>query len=242
MSGVRCKIYNLVSVAKKEDRVSLYYDIFMMISIILSVVPLTFKNQNKILIIIDYVTVTIFIIDYILRLITADYEFGNRRISSFLKYPFTPMAIVDMICILPTFLPLTPGFKVLKIIRLVRTIKVLRIVKTFRYSKSIIRILNVIKKTRNALIAVLILAIGYILITALIMFNAEPQSFVTFFDAIYWATISLTTVGYGDIYAITTIGKIVTMISSFFGVAIIALPSGIITAGYIKELDEENKK
>ena len=82
------------------------------------------------------------------------------------------------------------------------------------------------------------MAVAYILISALVIYNVEPESFETFFDAIYWATISLTTVGYGDIYPITTIGRIVTMISSAFGIAIIALPSGVITAGYLDEINK----
>ena len=82
---------------------------------------------------------------------------------------------------------------------------------------------------------------AYILISALIIFNVEPQSFDTFFDAIYWATVSLTTVGYGDIYPVTTIGRIITMISSVFGIAIIAMPAGIITAGILDELNNLNK-
>jgi voltage-gated potassium channel len=82
------------------------------------------------------------------------------------------------------------------------------------------------------------MAIAYILVSALIIYNVEPESFNTFFDAIYWATVSLTTVGYGDIYPVTTIGRIVTMISSVFGIAIIALPSGVITAGYLSEINK----
>ena len=83
------------------------------------------------------------------------------------------------------------------------------------------------------------MAVAYILISALVIYNVEPESFETFFDALYWATISLTTVGYGDIYPITTIGRIVTMISSAFGIAIIALPSGVITAGYLEEISKD---
>ncbi|MEE1023645.1 MAG: potassium channel family protein [Acutalibacteraceae bacterium] len=83
------------------------------------------------------------------------------------------------------------------------------------------------------------MAVAYILVSALVIYNVEPESFETFFDAIYWATISLTTVGYGDIYPVTTIGRIVTMISSAFGIAIIALPSGVITAGYLAEINKE---
>ena len=96
------------------------------------------------------------------------------------------------------------------------------------------------KKQRKVLSAVATMAVAYILISALVIYNVEPESFATFFDAIYWATISLTTVGYGDIYPVTTIGRIVTMISSAFGIAIIALPSGVITAGYLAEIGKED--
>lgn len=133
------------------------------------------------------------------------------------------------------------GFKVLKTIRLIRTFRVLRIFKSFRYSKNIQIILQVGKNSKKALIVVLYLAIGYIFVCALIIFNVEPDSFNTFFDVIYWATISLTTVGYGDIYPITTLGRIITMVSSFMGIAIVALPAGIITAGYMKEGAVTNK-
>ncbi len=86
--------------------------------------------------------------------------------------------------------------------------------------------------------AVVTLAIAYIIISALIIFNVEPDSFNSFFDAIYWATVSLTTMGYGDIYPVTTVGRTVTMISSIFGIAIVALPAGIITAGYMNEINK----
>ena len=79
------------------------------------------------------------------------------------------------------------------------------------------------------------------MISALVIFNVEPESFNNFFDAIYWATVSLTTVGYGDIYPVTTLGRVITMISSVFGIAIVALPAGIITAGYMTEI-EKNKQ
>ncbi len=149
------------------------------------------------------------------------------------------MAIIDSLSILLSINMINKGFKVLKTIRLIRTFRVLRIFKSFRYSKNIQIILQVGKNSKKALIAVLYLAIGYIFVCALTIFNVEPDSFNTFFDAIYWATISLTTVGYGDIYPITTLGRIITMVSSFMGIAIVALPAGIITAGYMKEIESD---
>ena len=115
------------------------------------------------------------------------------------------MAIIDLLSILPSINIINKGFKALKTIRLIRTFRVLRIFKSFRYSKNIQIIIQVGKNSRNALIAVLYLAVGY-----------------------------------GDIYPITTLGRIITMISSFMGIAIVALPAGIITAGYMKEI-ESNK-
>ena len=100
------------------------------------------------------------------------------------------MAIIDLLSILPSLIPINRGFKVLRVFRIVRTLKVFR-------------------------------------------------SFNNFFEAIYWATVSLTTVGYGDLYPVTTIGRVITMVSSIFGVAVIALPAGIITAGYMKEVENE---
>ena len=85
------------------------------------------------------------------------------------------------------------------------------------------------------------MALGYILISALIVYNVEPDTFETYFDAVYWATVSLTTVGYGDIYPVSALGRVITMISSVFGIAIVALPAGIITAGYMNEINKESE-
>ena len=100
--------------------------------------------------------------------------------------------------------------------------------------------MGVFKRQKKPLVTVMILAFIYILISAMIVFNVEPDSFNNYFDAIYWATVSLTTMGYGDIAPVTTIGRAVTIISSLFGIAIIAMPSGIITAGFMEELYREN--
>ena len=80
---------------------------------------------------------------------------------------------------------------------------------------------------------------GYILISALVVFNVEPETFSSFFDAVYWSTVSLTTVGYGDIYPVTVIGRTIAMLSSFFGIAIVALPAGVVTAEYMKALNDK---
>ena len=228
-------IYLLVENDNNErNKIGSFYDYVMMSLIFLSLVPLCFKYQTGTMIWIDRITVTVFILDYFIRWVSAGYKYKTR--ISYFYYPFTPFAVIDLLSILPSLIVLNSGFKLFRLFRLVRILKVCKAFKVFRYSKSVGIIVRVIKNEKSELLAVGTLAIGYIVISALIIFNAEPDTFPSFFDAIYWATMSLTTVGYGDLYPISSIGRWITMISSFFGIAVVALPAGIITAGYMNEI------
>lgn len=239
----RKKLYSIIEVAEDSNAVvSRIYDIIMLLMILFSIIPLMFKEMTPLMIWFDRISVSVFIIDYILRWITADFWRPQKRKSvAFLTYPFTKMAILDLLSILPSI-----GFlsRALKILRVVRLLKLIRVFRFLRYSPRIAVLLNVLKKERIVLLTVLGIALFYIFATALIMFNVEMYThtadggvvFDTFFDALYWATTTLTTVGYGDIYPVSNIARVVSMISSLFGVAIIALPSGVITASYMEEL------
>lgn len=230
----RKTLFQIIEPHQKENAIEKAYDVFMFLTIIVSLIPLTTKSHTGIFMWLDFVSTVIFIIDYILRLLTADYKLEKGELS-FLLYPFTFLALADLLCILPSLFLLNNSLRLFKILRMLR---ILRVFKFIRYSKNVQILTNVLKKQKDSLIIVGFLALGYIFISALIIFNVEPSTFPTFFDALYWATISLTTVGYGDIYAVSTTGKIITMISSFLGIAIVALPAGIITAGYMKEIKE----
>ena len=236
------RLFDVIEKTNGEDKLSTGYDIFMIIVIVLSLLPLAFKQDNEFFRILDKVCVVIFIIDYLLRWYTADEKFNSKSVLSYVRYPFSPMAIIDLVSILPSLTFLSSGFKILRVLRMMRALRVLRVLKAMRYSRSFEIIGKVLRTSRDSLIAVCALAGGYILLSALIIFNVEPESFKTFFDAVYWATVSLTTVGYGDIYPVTTIGRIITMASSIFGIAIVALPAGIITAGYMNELNNYRRK
>ena len=240
---MRKRIYEVIELAKEDDRLSAVYDSFMILVIILSLLPLLFKEIPGPLIVLDKVCVCLFIVDYLLRWATADYKLGKGR-GSFLLYPFSFM--VDLMSILPSLTVLNNGFKLLRVLRMSRAFRVFRVLRAARYSKSIRIIGEVLRRSKESLAAVGTLALAFIVISAMVIFNAEPDSFDNFFEAVYWATISLTAVGYGDIYPVTTIGRAVAMLSSIFGVAVVALPSGIITAGYMnaleKRLDEMEEK
>ena len=245
---MRKRVYSIIEQGYGGDTISIVYDVLMLVAITASIIPLMFVEETTTFRIIEQITVSFFILDYILRWATADYRIGKRG-WSFVLYPFTGWAIIDLLSILPGLQLMGKGFKIFRVTRLLR---ILRLFKFIRYSDKIKVLGKVVRKEKGVLLTVLGIAIFYVFLTALIMFNAEPHinpltgnaTFENFFDALYWATVTLTTVGYGDMIPVTDIGRFVSMLSSLFGVAVIALPSGVITASYLDELrslKNENK-
>lgn len=218
-----------------------WYDVLSIVLTIAGIIPLAFKDTNQLFEVVEVIVTAFFTIDYALRWMTADLKSGKSGVRSFLVYPFSLTAIIDLLSLLPGYFAVNQSLRLLRAARLGRLLKMTRVFRAARYSKSLVLIVKVLKRQKDSLIAVSVFALAYILVSALVIFNVEPNSFSTFFDAVYWATVSLTTVGYGDIYPVTTIGRIVTMASSVFGIAIIALPASIITAGFMEELENRRK-
>ena len=239
MYDFRRRIYEVIEVSSIGDISSRAYDRLMTTAIIVGLLPLTVKEMNNYLVAIDIFVSILFIIDYAARVYTADYKMGYQNYRAYIAYIFTPLAIFDFLSIVPVvyiFIPVS-GF-----ISLLRLFRVFRMLKLVRYSKTMIIIRNVIRKVKSQLIAVLFLIIIYIFGAAMLIFQLEPDLFDNFFDALYWATISITTIGYGDIYPVTTVGRLITMISALVGMAVIALPTGIITAAYMAEITKKKSK
>ncbi len=240
MNNWRKQIYHTIE-AGNDSSISKIYDWAMLFFIVISIIPLASRVQNIWFEWFDKISVTIFIVDYLLRWMTADYKMPERpKWVAFLTYPLTAFAIVDLLSILPSVLVVN---KALKLFRITRLFKIMRVFKFIRYSKNVQILFKVLRKERHILFTVFWIAIFYIIITALIMFNVEESiMFEDFFDALYWATTTLTTVGYGDIYPSTDVGRVISMLSAILGVAVIALPSGVITASYLEELRDDKKK
>ena len=233
MSNWRKKIYEVLNPGIKEGSLSRAYDIIMIVVIILCTIPLMVRESNAVFDVFDAIAVTVFSIDYILRLITADYYFKDHRLRSFLRYPVSPWAIIDLLSILPFITPLHNCFRALRLLRLIIA---LRVIALLRYSKSVQILKRVFSRQKEALLAVFGFTLAYILVTAIIMFQIEPDTFGNFLNAFYWATVSLATVGYGDITAVSAAGRLFTILSTFIGIVVIALPAGFVTAGYLEEL------
>lgn len=241
MKEWRKQLFDIIE-TESNTVLSRLYDWIMLILIVISLIPLAFRDQTTTTFIwFDKISVSAFIVDYLLRWLTADYKLPNRpKWQAFLLYPFTVFAIIDLLSIIPSFTVFNRAFKLFRITRL---LKILRVFRFLRYSKNMRILFKVLHKERHILFTVFLIAVAYIFITALIMFNLEESDmFENFFDALYWATTTLTTVGYGDIYPKTDLGRVISMFSAVFGVAVIALPSGVITASYLEELKDEKSK
>ena len=228
----RERIYDIL---EGDSKASVWYGHIMTAIIIASLVPLCFWEENVIFDILEYVCVIVFILDYIARWATADFKL-KRGAASFVIYPLTPMAIIDLVTILPSFFALNPAWRTLRALRLLRLLRAFRLV---RYSRSVNALVTAFERKREQLLVVLAFAAAYVVVIAMVMFNVEHDTFPDFFDAIYWSVVSLTTVGYGDLYPTSDVGRAIAMISSLVGIAIVALPASILTTGLIEEMDKE---
>ncbi len=231
---------------RKEGVLSRTYDLVMLVAIVIGTVPLLFREQRPLFWYFDVISGAIYLVDYLLRWLTCDLRSDKPKWKAFLLYPFTPMAIMDFLSILPTFHLLAPSYKLTKAIRL---LKIFRFTKIVHYFAPLDIFVTVLKKQWKLLAAVLFVAFFDILVTAILIFQSEHEIdpvtgeyiFKTFYDAVYWAAITLSTVGYGDLYPVSNMGKTLSIFSSLLGIAIIALPSSIITAGYMQELNKRVK-
>ena len=231
----------------KGGVLSQVYDCLMFVAIVLGTLPLLFREYRPLFWYFDIISGGIYLVDYIFRWMTCDLRSKMPKWKAFLLYPITPMAILDLLSILPTFEVISSSYKLAKSARL---LKIFRFTKIVHYIGPLDIFIKVIKKQWKLLLAVMLVALFDILITAIIMFQSEqeidPETgeyiFKTFYDAFYWAAITLTTVGYGDFSPVSDVGKTLSIISSLLGIGIIALPSSIITAGYMQELNQRMKE
>ena len=241
MDFFKKRMYEIIEASKDDDQASKAYDVMIFVAVIVSLIPLMLKpGTNNIYIkSIDIITIILFIFDYSARIFTSDYKMGIKSYKAYVAYAFTPMAIIDLLAIIPVLEFIFPARSALRLFRLFR---ILLLFKLVRYSKVMTNITNVLRKIKKQLLAVAIVTIIYILAMAMIMYQLETEIFDSFLDAIYWSTISITTIGYGDLAPVTDVGKAISAISALVGVAVIALPSGIITAGYMDEVKKKKSK
>ncbi len=181
-------------------------------------------------------SVIIFTIEYALRLWTSERK---------LKFVFSTFGLIDLIAILPFYLPFLFVFD-FRFLRILRLFRMLRVFKLGRYSKSLRLIGSVLKETRAELAMTIFIAFILLVFSSTLMYyvenEAQPENFASIGHAFWWAIATLTTVGYGDVYPVTGLGKFLSAIIALIGIGFVALPTGIISSAFIERIKESKKE
>ncbi|GHV47048.1 hypothetical protein AGMMS49546_36190 [Spirochaetia bacterium] len=248
---IRYRSYEIIENTRDNDLIGAVVNKVIIVLIclnIISIIAESFDNLNSnvlfILRIFEYLSVAVFTLEYLVRLWTAPDRFPAAK-HPYLKYIFSPMAILDMLAIAPFYLPLLIRFD-LRFLRVLRLFRLLRVFKLNRYSDSLNLIGRVIKKEKSKLLMTGFVIIVMIILASSVMYYFEnavqPDKFPNIIATLWWAISTLTTVGYGDVFPITYIGKFLSSIFAILGVGLVALPSGIICTGMINEINEDEHK
>ncbi len=242
----RKRMFEIVEVGSSLDVVSRIYDAINVSAIILNVLAgilLTFdqicEKYGEILLVVEAVTIAFFAADYVLRIWTARFLYPDEKeAKSIFKYMFSFTGLVDLLSFLPYYLPIffPAGASAFRMLRIVR---IFRLFRVNSYHDSISVITSVIAEKGQQLVASVFIIIILMIASSLCMYSleheAQPDVFRNAFSGIWWAASTLLTVGYGDIYPITTMGKILGIVISFLGVGMVAIPTGIISAGFVSQ-------
>jgi len=195
---------------------------------------------------IEVFSIVIFSIEYLIRIWLADLLYPKLSpIKARLKYIFSFLGLVDLASILPFYLPYF--FKIdLRVIRTLRLFRLLRLLKLNRHSSAVKLIGTVLKNTKNDILVTIFMVFILLVLSSTLMYSieneAQPEAFENIGQALWWAVATLTTVGYGDIYPVTGLGKLLSGVIALLGIGIVALPTGIISSAYIEEVQKKKQK
>lgn len=242
----RYRVYEVVEVRTGFDRAGRIYDSIYMFFIILNLavsILYTYETYRikygSLLIAVEQVTVASFCIDYLLRLWTAKYSYPELKPArAALKYVASFTGIVDMLSFLPYYLPFffpsgAVAFRMLRIMRVFRLFRINSYYDSFRLISDVIR--GKKQQLFSSVFIILILMLASSLCMYSLEHEAQPEIFENAFSGIWWAASTLLTVGYGDIYPITPLGKLFGIFITFLGVGMVAIPTGIISAGFVDQ-------
>jgi len=251
--SIKQKIYRFIEKGSHGSRLNLIFDYFIMTLIMLNVVSIILETIPEIrnylgdsLRIFDIFSVVIFTIEYLLRIYVADLTHPSSNIiKSRLKFIFSTFGLIDLFAILPFYLPFLIKID-LRFLRILRIMRFLRIFKINRYNNSLNLIYSVIKEKKSELAMTGFVALLTLFVASFLMFEVEgtvqPDKFPNLLSCFWWAIATLTTVGYGDVYPITALGKFLSGIIAVLGIGLVALPTGLISAGFVEKIMKDKRK
>ena len=249
MRKLKERVYNLIRDDDENDFSGNIFDTAIIALIIINVLlvildtfalPLWLQKLSNG---IELVSVIIFTIEYLLRFWTSTYLRPDKKpLIARLMYMVSFMAIIDLLAILPFYVPFIIPMD-LRVLRALRVIRLLRLFKVNRYTDALSTIANVFKRKASQLLSSMLVVLLLMIIASVLMFNventAQPDKFTNAFSGLWWAVATLTTVGYGDIYPITIVGKLFSGVIAMLGIGLVAVPTGIISAGFIESIERD---
>jgi TrkA-C domain./Ion transport protein. len=234
------RIFEIIQIGNREDLPSRLFDIFIVVAIVANITVLLLSTYDQLnayqdlFTAIEIVTIVIFCVEYALRIWTADLLYPDKsRVRSTLRFMFSFEGLVDLLTILPFFF--LAGMGAIRFLRVARIFHLFRINTQY---ESFQVITSVLKEKRNAILYSIFIIIVLILAASLTMYsvehNAQPEAFKNAFSGIWWSVSTVFTVGYGDIYPVTVLGRALGVIITFLGVGAVAIPTGILSAGFVE--------
>ena len=239
------RIFEIIQIGNRKDTISKAFDIFITVVIFLNLaatMTATFDEAAAYMPVlngIELVTSIIFLVEYCLRIWTADCLYPDKKgIKAVLRFVFSLSGLIDFFTFFPTFLPFVFPTGMVAF-RIFRVIKIFRLFQINAQYDAFTVITNVLKEKKSQLFSSICMILVFMMAASLCMYSleheAQPEQFQNAFSGIWWSVSTLLTVGYGDIYPITTLGKMMATVISFLGVGMVAIPTGIISAGFVEQ-------
>jgi voltage-gated potassium channel len=195
-------------------------------------------NARHLLSLFETVTYIAFSVEYVYRILQA------RKGSGIQSYALSFFGIIDLLAILPFFLPFIIAVDA-RAIRVLRLLRLVNVIKIGRHNKAINTLIKVIRSVRTEVAVTLFASVVVVVFAGILMYYAEhetqPEVFTNMSQSIWWAVATLTTIGYGDIYPVTALGKIIASSLAFVGIGLVAIPAGLISAAYVDEINSQKK-
>lgn len=245
---MRKRLYEIVSPPNEGDLVSKVFDIFIIALIVINAVFVVMDTFDipewleSVSAVVEKTSLVIFTVEYVLRLITADYDYpGSQKPVALVKHVFSFYALIDLAAILPFLLPLVFPID-LRILRVLRVFRLLRLFKFNRYTDAMSVITRAFVSKKHELLSSFFIVALLMVVASVLMFSfeneAQPDAFSNALDALWWALLTLTSVG-SDVSPSTTEGQVLSSIIAFLGIIIVAVPTGILSAAFTEEIEEK---
>ena len=243
------RTYEILEKAAAGDRTSRTFDLFIMSLIVLNVlmvivetVPWVAERYGTILAWFEIASVAVFTAEYLLRIWSITSDPARRRpIRGRIAFALTPLALVDLIAILPFYLPMLVAID-LRFVRAIRLLRMFRLFKMGRYVRSLRLLARILREKKEELYIVVFVLLIMLVLTSSLMYyvehEAQPEAFSSIPASMWWGVVTLTTVGYGDMFPITPLGKLLGVVIAVLGIGMFALPAGILSSGFVDALEK----